>query len=249
MSFPNTHWTELAKATLHGQTDARAAMDGFCQRYREPVRNFIRLRRRTDADVEDLTHEFLLHIMEHSLLRRADRERGKFRSFLLGALTRFLRDRAEHGAAQKRGGGMAHLSLDELTDETGRAPGNDASEAVLFDREWALGILERALERVRAEFDGADERRSFEVLRSFLPTRHQGLAYEDAAARLGITLAALKSEVHRLRKRFRALVREEVALTVSAPHEIEEEMQHLQRVLLDRGSDWNGRAKLSRAES
>jgi RNA polymerase sigma-70 factor (ECF subfamily) len=172
--------------------------------------------------------------LEHSTLQKADRLRGRFRSFLLGALVRFLADEYDRRRAKKRGSGAVHIHLDEV--EQGLAASPDAG-AGSFDREWALVVLENSLRAVQAEFEKTAGAKQFEVLRGFLPGSVSVPSYDEAAAKLGLSLPALKSELHRLRQRFKLLVRQEVANTVSAPHEIDEEMTHLQRVLMDRGND------------
>lgn len=193
-----------------------------------------------EADAEDLTQEFLLHLMQNSALRRADPERGRFRSFLLGALVLFLADKTDQRNAQKRGGRVPHVSLDDSECSSGGTmAATSTADMVVFDREWAMNILESAFDRVREEFIAAGRNDAFEVLKNFLPGAAEAPGYEQAAELLGVSLPAFKSEVHRLRQRLRALVRQAVAETVAAPHEIEEEMTHLQRVLMDRGSDLN----------
>src|SRR6185295_9835230 len=238
MHFPSTHWSLLAKASANGDHESTKALEELCRRYREPVRLFILSRRVSESETEDLAQEFLVHLIEKSTFRRADRMKGRFRSFLLGALVRFLGDKQDARLALKRGGGIDHISLDEHQEISG----DDLSEAdrddvLMFDREWAVTILERALQRVRAEYEQARGPASFHILKRFLPGAGEHPTYEQAANELGLSVAALKSEIHRLRHRFRVLTREEVAQTVSAPHEIEEEMGYLQRVLMDRSSD------------
>ncbi|HZR16112.1 MAG TPA: sigma-70 family RNA polymerase sigma factor [Verrucomicrobiae bacterium] len=238
MDFPTTHWSVLAVATVHGESDARAALETLCQRYWGPVHSFLRFRGLTDAEAKDLTQEFMIHVVQKSIFTRADRLQGKFRSFLLGSLTRFLSDAADRKNALKRGGALPHVSFDtdvpgkDLEDLSSPAPGGST-----FDREWALTILETALEKLRAECLETGNQSCFEIWKHFLPGANETFSYETAAGKLGISVAALKSEVHRLRRRLRALVRTEVARTVSAPHEIESEMAHLQQVLMDRGSE------------
>lgn len=238
MEFPTTHWSVLAKATLHGEADARAALELLCQRYWGPVHGFIRFHGLGDTEAQDLTQEFMLHVLQKSIFTRADRLQGRFRSFLLGSLARFLRDAAVRKNALKRGGDLPHFSVDV------EGPGKDLEDPAslpagvsAFDREWALTILETALDRLRCECAEPQSQSNFEVWKNFLPGATESYSYEAAAARLGISLPALKSEIHRLRRRLRALVRSEVARTVSAPHEIDSEMAHLQRVLMDRGSE------------
>lgn len=241
MYFPTTKWSLLAHASLSGETSARRALEDLCRRYWSPLHQFIRSRGYTEAEAKDLTQEFLLHLIEHSTLQRADRLRGKFRSFLLGALLRFLGDENDRRRAQKRGGGAAHLNIED--EEINSAPSDPSS--VFFDREWALAILENALRAVQQACEAESDH--FVVLRQFLPGSIETPSYEEAAAQLGLTLPALKSELHRLRQRFKAAVRQEVANTVSAPHEIDQEMDYLQRVLMDKGSNFVPGAKPSSA--
>jgi len=231
MYFPTTQWTLLAQASLGGETTAPQALEELCRRYWSPLRQFIRARGYTEAESQDLAQDFILHLLQHSTLQKADRQRGRFRSFLLGALTRFLADEYDRRRAQKRGSGAIHLSLSDAQELPAPEPG-----AALFDREWAMVILENSLRAVQSEFEKSAGVGKFAVLRAFLPgSVIVTPSYEEAAASLSMSVPALKSEVHRLRQRFKVLVRQEVANTVSAPHEIEEEMAHLQRVLMDRG--------------
>lgn len=150
MSFPTTHWSVLAKATLGHETEARAALDQLCRRYWGPLNQFIRSRGYGEADAADLTQDFLLHVLEHSTLRVADPAKGLFRSFLLGALTRSLHDEYDRRHAQKRGAGAPHLSLDEHQVSV---PGADRADTSFFDREWALTILESTLEQAQKEIE------------------------------------------------------------------------------------------------
>lgn len=234
--FPTTHWSLLAKASLDGNTEGRKALEELCRRYWEPVRQFIRNRGVSEAEAQDLTQDFILHVLEKSVFSRADRLQGRFRSFLLGALVRFLSDKADRRDALKRGGGVPHISFDS-DDPTARVPSASNQDASVFDREWALTILETAFDRVRHEYSAAARDGAFVVLKSFLPGATKPPSYEQAARQMGVTVAAFKSEVYRMRQRFRSVLREEVAQTVSAPHEIDAEIAHLQQVLMDPGSD------------
>jgi RNA polymerase sigma-70 factor (ECF subfamily) len=239
--FPTTQWTLLAQASLNGETAARQALEDLCRRYWSPLYHFIRVRGFGETEAEDLTQEFILHLIEHSTLQRVDRLRGRFRSFLCGALVRFLADERDRRQAQKRGSGAVHISLDNENAEVAATSESD----LFFDREWALAILENALRVVREECESRNAAKEFAVLRHFLPGSVNTPNYEAAAGQLSLSLPALKSELHRLRQRFKAVVRQEVASTVSAPHEIDQEMNHLQQVLMDKGSDFGASAKPS----
>jgi len=240
MYFPTTQWSLLARASLNGETAGRQALEELCRRYWSPLQQFIRSRGYNEVEAQDLTQGFLLHLLEHSTLHRADRLKGRFRSFLRGALVRFLADEYDRRNAQKRGQGAVHLPLEGHEGEISAELG---PEAVCFDREWALVILENALRAVESEMRASAAVNQFAVLRAFLPGSTETPTYEAAAAQLGLSLPAFKSELHRLRLRLRTLVRQEVASTVSAPHEIDEEMEHLQRVLMDRGNDLSSSLK------
>jgi RNA polymerase sigma-70 factor (ECF subfamily) len=236
MYFPTTHWTLLARATLSGESAGRQALEDLCRRYWSPLFQFIRVRGHTEAEAKDLTQEFLLHLLEHSTLQRADRSRGRFRSFLCGALVRFLADAYDKNRAQKRGGQAVHTSLD---DPKAQAEGvATPQETIHFDRAWAVAILRTSLARAQKEYAESGREAVFVKLRLFLPGAGEPPSYEQAAAQCNLSVAAFTSELHRLRKRVRELTRDEVVQTVSAPHEIEGELDHLRHVLMDRGTEF-----------
>ena len=239
MYFPSTHWSLLAKATLDGQTEGRSALEELCRRYWTPLNYFIRSRGYSEAEAADQTQEFLLHLFEHSALRRPDPMRGKFRSFLLGALVRFLSHERERRLAQKRGGQQPHVSAEVIDAEEGLAnPGSLEREEAEFDRKWALTVVRAALEQLERTYLDSGQESLFRILRSFLPGGNPPPSYEEAAAQAGLTVAALNTHIHRMRKQFREAVCMEVTATVSAPHEIDEEIAYLYRVLMDRGTEF-----------
>jgi RNA polymerase sigma-70 factor (ECF subfamily) len=235
--FPTTHWSLLAKASLSENTESRKALEDLCRRYWGPVHQFIRSRGAADPGAEDLTQEFMMHVLEKAFFARADPLQGRFRSFLLGALVKFLSHERERRLAQKRGGSHPHVSA-EMLAETGElcdpTPGD--GEVAAFDRNWALTTVRSALASVEREYGVTGKSGLFTILRAFLPGGNVPLPYEEAAARAGMSVAALNSEIHRLRLKFRECVYAEVTATVSAPHEIDEELAHLHRVLMDRGT-------------
>jgi len=230
MQFPSTHWSLLARATLHGDTGHVAALDEFCRKYRGAVVGFIQARGHSAAEAEDLAHDFFLHLMERSTLRRADAARGRFRSFLLGTLLRFLSDERVRRHAAKRGGGVVPVPLEEI-EQAGDAPGTEAPADERFDREWAVNLLGLAARRMQEEYAGRGRAELFQALRPFLPGGVNPPAYEAVAAATGLPLAAVKTEIHRFRQRIRAAVREEVALTVPDPGAVDAEIAYLGRVL------------------
>jgi len=244
MYFPTTHWSLLAKATLNGETEGRSALGELCRRYWSPLNHFIRSRGYSEAEAAYLTQEFLLHLLDHSTLRRPDPHRGRFRSFLLGALVKFLSHERERRLAQKRGGEYTHVSVETVPElGTGSAREPADRENLAFDRAWALAVVRMALQQAEQSYLEAGKAGLFEILRAFLPGGTSPPPYEEASARAGLTLAAFNSEIHRLRRRFRECVYAEVSGTVSAPHEIEEEIAHMYRVLMDPGTDFGSPAE------
>lgn len=236
MYFPSTHWSLLAKASLNGESGARDAMEELCRRYWTPIYQFLRAQGHSEIESQDLTQAFLLHLLERSVLKKPDRLKGRFRSFLLGSLTHFLRDHLDRQRAEKRGGNQPHASLEEAEfQHQASIPHEDPLCSGRFDREWAMVILESALAKVQEEYLGDGRSKAYDVLRQFLPGAVYSIPYIDAAATLRMGVPAFKSEVHRMRTRFRAFVREQIAGTVSAPHEIEDEMHYLHQVLMDPG--------------
>ncbi len=230
MAFPPTRWSLLAKATIHGDAAQAEALAEFYRRYREPVVSFIRQQGTAAAQAEDLAQEFFLHLIKSSTLQRADPLRGRFRSFLLGALTRFLARTRSRNEAVKRGSGAIPVSLDDPGSGTNE-PAVPAEVARAFDREWARELLIRVRRELEAGWRGGAA--ELAMLLRFLPGAVDTPPYEAAAAGLDWPLARLKTEVFRLRSQFRERVRAEIALTVDAPHEIEAEMAHLHLVLSD----------------
>jgi RNA polymerase sigma-70 factor (ECF subfamily) len=232
MSFPTTRWSLLIQATLHGGEVETEALAQFYRRYREPLVAFISRDPLQRPRAEDLAQEFFLHVIKTSFLRRADPSRGRFRSYLLGALVRFLSRERAHRLAEKRGAGTPQVSLQD-TMESGEEFQVPDETVRIFDREWAIALLNRAQLEVQAAWAARDLAKEFETIRRFLPGAVSTPSYEEAAAALGWTVARLKTEIHRLRQHFRDYVRAEIALTVDAPHEIEAEMAYLRTVLSD----------------
>jgi DNA-directed RNA polymerase specialized sigma24 family protein len=226
MNFPTTRWTQVAAATLHGDPAGRVALETLCERYYPPVREFIAWRRGANGEADDLTQAFFLYFLEQGLTHRADRLRGKFRTFLLAVLRRFLSHHDRAVTAEKRGAEFDHIPVEEADLPEGEA------EVSAFDREWALALMQTALARVGTEIEAARGPEGLEMLRHFLGGSQEPPTYETAAARLGLSLTATKQEILRWRRRLGEIVRGEVSRTVSAPHETHEEIAYLRRVLL-----------------
>lgn len=232
MAFPTTNWNLLAAATLDGDPAGRAALEHLCQSYYAPIRNFLRSRGFSEERAADGTQEFFRELLTSRAWKRADSARGRFRTFLLGALMHVLTREQARNAAEKRGSGIAPLSLDEI----GEGADLDRTEdSAVFDREWARQLMAAAMAAVKCEFTDAGRDGEWPVLVQFLPGAGETPTYEEAAARLGISLSALKKSIHRLRQKFRGELRAATARTVGAAHEIDEELAYLHRILSARG--------------
>ena len=232
-SFRTTHWS-LVKAAGGNPSEASAkALEILCRAYWFPVYAHIRRRGHGPEEAQDLTQGFFEELLGKNRLEKADASRGRFRSFLLASANHYLSHEWEKLNAQKRGGGQNVISLDSLESEErfGLEPSADASPDLLFDRRWAKTILDRVFGILRAEFDVAGQVKRFDVLKVFLLGERSDLSLADAAAHLGMTEAAIKSAVHRLRLRFRDVFRSEIAETIDHAADVEDEMRHLLRSL------------------
>lgn len=232
MAFPTTRWTLLAEATLAGDAHGRKALDDLCLAYRRPVEFFLTARGIRNEELEDVVQDFFLRWLRSRAWKRADREQGRFRTFLLGGVMHALAHRRNHERRQKRGGGMAPESLDAMGDDGIEVPCPSEADVTEFDRGWAEALVENALADLERERQARGREVEFAVLRHFLPGAGEMLTFEAAAERLGVKLDAVKVAIHRLRARFRELVRGAVARSVSAPHEVEEELRYLHALLL-----------------
>lgn len=228
-TFASTQWSIVLRAGQRGSPEAEAALALLCQRYWYPLYAYVRRHVGDVHEAQDLTQAFFARLLEKDTLRRAAPERGRFRSFLLTALKHFLANEWDRGNAQKRGGGRPLLSLD-LADGESRfhqGPAHGLTPERTYERDWTLRLLELILERLRAEFQTADRARQFTALQGFLTGDRSGPSYAAVAADLGMTETAVRQAASRLRKRYRELLREEVAQTVAGPEEIDAEIRSL----------------------
>jgi DNA-directed RNA polymerase specialized sigma24 family protein len=212
--------------------EARAALEELYRLYSYPVYAFIRRRGYSRQDAQDLTQDFFVHLLEKGTLGRADPLRGRFRSFLLGALEHFLAHAAERAAASKRGGGCHWVFLDADTAEDHyqlAAPEGLTAEK-LFDARWAAAVVEATFARMRDELEAEGKGDLFESLEGFLLGREVA-SYQEVANAMSLSLGALKTAIHRLRARYRVLLREEVARTVASPTQVDEELRYLRAAL------------------
>ncbi len=232
MPFPPTNWTQLAGATLNGDAEGRRALDAMCAAYRAPVVAFLAARGLRNDELEDVVQDFFLKLLASRLWKRAQRERGKFRTFLLSILNNLMKQGVRDDHRQKRGGGVLPDSFDALLDDGHEFVDDSGAGAGEFDREWALTLVADAVVTVEREFAGRGQQREFELLRRFLPGAALTPSYDEAAVEMGLSMTALRAAVHRLRQRFREVLRSAVARTVSAPHEVDEELRYLGTLLI-----------------
>ena len=231
--FTANHWSVVLAARGGDSARARAALDGLCRAYWDPLYAFARRMGQTPHDAEDSMQGFFAVCLEKNYLAAAEEAKGRFRSFLLLALKRFLAKERDKSRARKRGGGQKPIALDALNAEQRYAlePAEHLSADKLFERRWALTLLEQVLSRLRDEQAAAGQREAFEQLKEFLLAGGRGTPYAEVAARLGTSEAAVEVAVHRLRQRYRELLLEEIANTVTSPEEAEEERRYLLAVL------------------
>lgn len=205
------------------------ALEELCQTYWFPLYAYVRRRGQTKEDAEDLVQAFFARFLARNYLEGLSAERGRFRAFLLAALKHFLANEWDKLQRQKRGGGVTPLSLDWQTADTQFqiATTTEPSPDKAFDREWALTLLAKVIERLRAECEADGKLKQFDTLKIFLTAGKGALSHADAAKSLGMDEGAVRTAVHRLRKRYRQLLRDEIAQTLCDPAQVDEEMQAL----------------------
>ena len=230
-NFAPTRWTLILRA--RGETpEARVALGELCEGYYQPVLRFLQREGRDEDTARELTQEFFARILGDGGFDQADPERGRFRSYLLGALKHFLADQRKREQRLKRGGGVAPESLDAtLTEDDNRslqvADTTTPAIETFFDREWALAVMARALEVLQKEFTAAGKIEQFDALKPWLMGEAPSMSQADAARKLGLSEGAVKVVIHRLRKRFRDAVRAEISQTLRDPSLVDEELRHL----------------------
>ena len=232
--FQTTHWTVvMAAVRADDTTAAQDALARLCSAYWYPLYAFCRRQGHPAHDAEDLTQGFFAHLLAKNGLASVRPEHGRFRSFLLASLKNFLANERERAQAQRRGGGQSLISLNGAEAETRYSlePADTLTPELVFERRWAFAVLERTMNELRREYGVEQKSEFFEQLQGFLPCGHGSMSRADLAAKRGVSVGAIDVAVHRLRQRFGALLREQVAETVSSEAEVEEEIRYLISIL------------------
>ncbi|HEX5218664.1 MAG TPA: sigma-70 family RNA polymerase sigma factor [Verrucomicrobiae bacterium] len=228
-AFVTTHWSIVLSARDQDSPKSSEALEALCRTYWFPLYAFVRRQGCGPHDAQDLTQEFFARLLEKGYLNSATQDKGRFRTFLLVALKRFLANEWDRQHAQKRGGSAQIVPIDpELAESRFVAgPAHELQPDLLFDRQWALTLLDRTMLRLRDEYVSSGRARLFELLRGCLTKDESALPYAEIAARLNLTEPAVKMAVQRLRARYREILRAEIADTVAGPEEVEAEIRHL----------------------
>ena len=232
--FPTTRWTQVIAAGDPRRKEARLALVSLCENYWYPLYAYLRRRGYPSDRAQDLTQEFFVRVLEGRYLDRAEPEKGRFRAFLLTSLKFFVADEEDRGRAHKRGGGVVvPLEFSSGEERYRREPAHDETPERIFERRWALSVLDRVVENLRNEFVQHGRPEHFERLKVFLLGQADA-PYAALAQELNTSEGALKVAIHRLRKRYRELFRQEIADTVADPREVESELRYLAAVLTRR---------------
>ena len=227
--FQTTSWSLVLAAGDEPTPDSERALASLCQIYWRPVYAFVRKRGYDHEQAQDLVQGFFTGVVEKRTLRRANPERGRFRSYLLTSVKNYLANERDRTSAQKRGGGGIAIPIDPIEAESWYAPEaiEDTTPEYLYQRRWALALLERVLDRLRDEAQAAGKSDQFDRLAELLVGDAPDSPYEALARELGTSAGALRVAVHRLRRRYRDLLRAEIAETVSSPEEVDDEIRFL----------------------
>lgn len=227
--FATTHWSVVLQAGQPKAPGYQQALETLCRSYWFPLYAYLRRHGYNNQQAEDYTQAFFCRILEKKALSKADSKRGKFRSFLLSTLKHFLSDEYDRARAQKRGGGRKILSIDfkDAEDQYALEPAHELSAEKLFDKSWALTVLDRTMAGLKAELASQNKQEIFDHLKIYLTAGKGSIPYRDKAAQMNMTEGNVRTAVHRLRRRYRKLLRDEIAQTVAAEHQIDEEIDDL----------------------
>jgi RNA polymerase sigma-70 factor (ECF subfamily) len=231
--FATTHWSVVLAAGARDTPQAVAALEELCRAYWYPLYGFVRRQGHSPEDAEDLTQQFFCRLLEKDHFGKADRDRGKFRTFLLVSLKHFLINEWKRAGRLKRGGALTFLPFDahEAEERYAREPVNDATPASAYERQWAVTLVEQVFLVLRTEHAAAEKIQLFEALKVFIWGDASSTSYAEIGDQLHLTEGAVKVAVHRLRQRFREVLRAQVAQTVSQPQDVDQELRHLIEVL------------------
>ena len=231
--FLSTHWSVVLAAGRSDSVSAQAALAWLCTNYWYPLYAYVRRQGHTADDARDLTQEFFARLLAKNYLADVAREKGKFRSFLLAALKHFLANEWDRAKAIKRGGGQIPISFDDTDAETRYRlePVDTLSADKIFERRWALTLLDQVMGLLRQEYADSGKMELYELLKDRLIGASDAAPYAKLAAQLNMSAGAVKVTVHRLRRRYRDLLRQQIAQTVSSPAEIEDEIRNIIKVL------------------
>ena len=231
--FPETRWSLVFSAAREPSVASAAAIESICRAYWFPLYAFARRSGRSPHDAQDLTQEFFLRLLEKRWLDSADRDKGRLRTFLIAAMKRLMAKERRYVSAQKRGGEHTFVDFDAQSAEGRYAedPSSSLSASDVFDRQWAVTLLDLTMERLKGEFASAGKLRDFEVIKPCLMVARGGIDYAAISRELGASEGTARVAIHRLRKRFRRLYRQEITQTLSQESDLDEEMRHLSRVL------------------
>lgn len=230
--FPHTRWSVVLAATQKDATESAAALESICRAYWYPLYAYVRRCGQSAHDAQDLTQEFFRCLLEKRWLDSADPGRGKLRTFLIVMLKNFMGKEWRRASAQRRGGGKAEAQFDTTFAESLYAADTSSlAPEDAFDRQWALTLLNLTVERLRAEFVAAGKPGDFAALKDCLMAERGRIHYAEVAARLGVNEGAARVAAHRLRKRFRAIYREEISQTLADGADVDGELRHLAAAL------------------
>ena len=229
--FPQTRWSVVLAARERYSPESGAALEAICRAYWYPLYAYVRRYGHSPHDAQDLTQEFFCRLLEKRWLDAADREKGKLRSFLIVALKKFMSKKWRSASAQRRSGGLTQVPFDTAFAESRyAADSHSLAPDEAFDQQWALTLLELTVDRLRTEFAEANKA-DFDTFKSYLTAERGSIDYAEVARRLGTTEGAGRVAVHRLRKRFRELYREEISHTLADGADLDAEVRHLAAAL------------------
>jgi RNA polymerase sigma-70 factor (ECF subfamily) len=228
-AFGPTQWTLISTARDPGDPQCTAALESLCRAYWYPLYAYVRHRGYSADEAQDLTQAFFYRLLSHDHLRAADREKGRFRTFLLLAMKRFLANEWQRAGRQKRGGGCVHIPIDQgWAEETyHHEPAENITPETLYERHWAMLLLGRAMDSVEREMASSDRAELFEDLKDCLTGSRPARTYSEIGRDAGMSVSAVKASAHRMRLRLRSHVRRAICETVRTPEEVEDELRHL----------------------